>query len=106
MSKTQEKLTNWRGGVGGFEFDEINNCYVGSVDIHKIWLGDSNSEWFRDFNVEKFQDKILKDINILQSIYEPEYFTRIGFRLQLLLNKFDEKKLLNIMKSIIEHLKN
>jgi len=87
MSETKDSLHEWNGGADDFSFKIRDSDIKGKINIHRLWFCDDKNEWMQDHKIDKFLESCSLIADKVIQVQKPVKASRIGLRIQLLLNK-------------------
>ena len=73
-------LKNWNGNMNEFHFSDESEPYLGKVNMQNYWYHNTKQGDFDDDEILRFSNFINNTNSLIDSIYQPKYYTRIGFR--------------------------
>jgi uncharacterized protein (TIGR04255 family) len=93
ISRTQEEIDQWQGDAATFNFHLKGSNHIGNVSVEKLWFSYENQEYYSPENLWHFFQEINKSSEIIAQVYEPETYTRLGFRFQAVYAKSQPEKI-------------
>lgn len=87
ISTSEGRLKNWNGNLNEFFFSDEQRMYGGKVNMHHFWYNNPKQGDFEENEIFAFVEFIKETNALIDSVYKPKYYSRIGFRVQYLLKK-------------------
>lgn len=107
IAKTDKFLSDWNGNIDGYTFKVNGKEIAGKVTMKHYWYNHEKQEDFDEQTILDFA-KSIQSLNLkINEVYNPLFFTRIGFRMQLLFKKNNDVFINNynaIMKNLFSHI--
>lgn len=90
IAVSEGRLKNWNGNMNEFHFTDESGLYNGKVNMNCFWYNNPKQGDYDEKEAPKFIEFIKNNNELIDSVYCPKYYTRIGFRMQFILKKTSE----------------
>lgn len=87
IAQSEGRLVNWNGNLNEFHFSDESKTYNGKVNIQQYWYSNPRQGDYDEKELDKFISFIKPTNELIDSVYKPKYYSRIGLRVQYILKK-------------------
>lgn len=87
IAVSEGKLKNWNGNMNEFHFNDEEKPYNGKVSSQNYWYNNPRQGDYDSNELPNFIKFIKSSNELIDSVYKPKYYTRIGLRMQYVLRK-------------------